>query len=126
MGIQALPASADAGWVLAKATVRASTWLGLSDAALARTIGVSKPTVSRIVHGKIPLNPSNTKTWEFALLLVRVFRSLDALVGGNDAHRLNWMRSYNRALNGKPCELIQTTQGLLDVLRYLDGMRAPA
>jgi len=125
MTIQALPATVDAGWVLAKATARASGWLGLSDAALARVIGVSKPTVSRIVRGKNAISP-NSKAWELSLLLVRVFRSLDALVGGDDAHRLNWMRSYNSALAGRPVELVQTTQGLVRVLAYLDGMRALA
>jgi len=118
-------ASASAGAVLAKATVRAADWLGLSGAVLARVLGVSKPTVSRLVHGSYSLNPQS-KEGELALLLVRVYRSLDALMGGDDSARLGWMRAYNHALNGKPAELVQTAQGLVEVLRYLDGMRAPA
>jgi hypothetical protein len=60
------------------------------------------------------------------LLLVRVFRSLDALVGGNDDKRLAWMNSYNKALHGTPAELIKTAEGLVRTLAYLDGMRAPS
>ncbi|MGB3070925.1 MAG: antitoxin Xre/MbcA/ParS toxin-binding domain-containing protein [Ottowia sp.] len=115
----------DSGEVLAKATSRAGQLLGLSGAALARTIGVSEPTVSRIVRGHKSINP-DSKEGELALLLVRVYRSLDALVGTDDQKRLAWMNSHNKALGGKPLKLIQSAEGLVATLHYLDGMRAPA
>ncbi|WP_423455674.1 antitoxin Xre/MbcA/ParS toxin-binding domain-containing protein [Ottowia sp. VDI28] len=115
----------DPGEVLAKATSRAGQLLGLSGAALARTIGVSEPTVSRIVRGHKSINP-DSKEGELALLLVRVYRSLDALVGTDDQKRLAWMNSHNKALGGKPLKLIQSAEGLVATLHYLDGMRAPA
>ncbi len=115
----------DPGLVLAKATARASVLLGLSGAALARVIGVSEPTVSRVLSGNRPLNP-NSKEGELATLLVRVFRSLDALVGNDDQQRLAWMKSPNQALAGVPIELIERAEGLVATLSYLDGMRAPA
>lgn len=114
-----------AGEVLAKATVRASHLLGLSGAALGRTIGLSEPTVSRIVRGDKPIDPSS-KEGELALLLVRVYRSLDALVGTDDQKRQAWMKSHNTALGGTPLQLVQKAQGLVATLNYLDGMRAPA
>ncbi len=113
------------GLVLAKATARAAGLLGLSGAALARVIGVSEPTVSRLLHGERPLNPES-KEGELAALLVRVFRSLDALVGNDDQQRLAWMKSHNQALAGVPVQLIEKAEGLVATLRYLDGMRAPA
>ena len=58
-------------------------------------------------------------------MLVRVFRSLDALVGGDDAKRRTWMGSQNTALNGVPATLIVIPEGLGRILAYLDGMRAP-
>lgn len=115
----------DAGFVLAKATGRAAALLGLSGAALSRVIGVSEPTVSRVLRGERPLAPGS-KEGELAALLVRVYRSLDALVGTDDGKRLAWMNSDNDALGGVPRELVQTVEGLVATLNYLDGMRAPA
>lgn len=115
----------DPGAVLAKATARAAALLGLSGAALARTIGASEPTVSRILRGDRPLAPSS-KEGELAALLVRVYRSLDALVGNDDRKRAAWMTTHHHALGGVPKELVQTVQGLVATLTYLDGMRATA
>jgi hypothetical protein len=115
----------DPGFVLAKATARATDLLGLSGAALSRIIGVSEPTVSRIRKGEYPLDPGS-KVGELALLLVRVYRSLDALVGTDDQKRKDWMRGKNKALGGVPLQLIERPDGLVATLNYLDGMRAPA
>jgi len=111
--------------VLAKATARASELLGLSGAALARVVGLSEPSISRLLHGQRGLNP-RSKEGELAALLVRVYRSLDALVGNNAALRQAWMTSHHDALGGVPRELVQTAQGLVATLAYLDGMRAPS
>ena len=114
----------DPALVLAKAACRATGLLGLSGAALARVIGMSEPTVSRVLHGERAIDPAS-KEGELAALLVRVYRSLDALVGNDAAQRIAWMTSFNRDLGGVPRELIQTAQGLVATLSYLDGMRAP-
>ena len=111
--------------MLAKATVRAAGLLGLNGATLARVIGVSEPTVSRLLRGDRPLVPAS-KEGELAALLVRVYRSLDALVGNDDGKRRAWINSHNDALNEVPKNLIQTASGLVATLNYLDGMRAPA
>ena len=116
---------ADRTLVLGKAVVRAAEKLGLKAKVLAQVIGVSEPTVSRIVAVERGIDPAS-KEGELALLLVRVFRSLDALVGGNDSQRLVWMTSHNSALNGVPAELIRRAEGLVRTLAYLDGMRAAA
>src|SRR5680860_660302 len=102
----------DRGFVLAKATARATKLLGMSGAGLGRTIGVSEPTVSRILAGQKALDP-NSKEGELSLLLVRVYRSLDALVGTDDQKRIAWMRSENSALGGVPVELIERDDGLV-------------
>jgi transcriptional regulator with XRE-family HTH domain len=114
----------DPGIVLAKAAGRATGLLGLSGAALSRVIGMSEPTVSRILRGQRPINPAS-KEGELAALLVRVYRSLDALVGNDAALRSQWMTSFNRDLGGVPRDLIESAQGLVATLAYLDGMRAP-
>ena len=85
-------AKPDPAWVLARATTRAANHLGLSGAALAQVIGVSEATVSRLARHERALEPAS-KAGELALLLVRLYRSLDALVGNDEAQRLNWLRS---------------------------------
>jgi len=115
----------DPGYVLAKATARASVYLGQTGAGLARTIGLSEATVSRLLKGDLTLNPEK-KEGELSLLLVRVFRSLDALVGTDDQKRIAWMNGHNKALGGVPMQLIERADGLVATLNYLDGMRAPA
>jgi len=115
----------DKSFVLGKATIRAAHELNLSNAALARVIGLSEPTISRIASGARGIDPSS-KEGQLALLLVRVFRSLDPLVGTEAQKRHDWFRSPNKALNGTPAMLIETPYGLVTTLSYLDGMRAAA
>ena len=115
--------TATAGAVLTKAALRAAQLLGLTNAALARTVGVSESHVSRMATGQRQLE-IGTKPAELATLLVRVYRSLDALVGNSDRHRQLWMDSYNQAFNEAPRETIQRVEGLVRVVRYLDGARA--
>jgi transcriptional regulator with XRE-family HTH domain len=115
---------ADASLVLATATQRAAALLGLNGAALARILGVSEATVSRVLRGERGL-PPGSKEGELALLLVRLYRSLDALVGNDESRRLAWMRSHNDALGGVPATLILAAQGLVAAVAYLDAMRAP-
>jgi hypothetical protein len=64
------------------------------------------------------------KAFELAALFVRVYRSLDAIVGGDDAVAAKWMVAENTALKDKPVNLIQKVAGLVNVLQYLDSRRA--
>ena len=114
----------DRSQVLGKATGRAAEGLGLNGRLLALTLGVSEPTVSRILRGERGIDPQS-KPGQLSLMLVRVFRSLDALVGSDATHRVAWMGAHNSALNGVPSALILSPEGLARTLAYLDGMRAP-
>ena len=111
--------------VLTKALLRATELLGLSSAVLARVLGVSEASVSRLTSGARTVDPQS-KEGELALLLVRVYRSLDALAGTDATQRHAWLHGHNRALNGRPLDLIQRADGLVNVVAYLDAMRAPA
>jgi len=114
-------AQPDPSAVLTKAVARAAERLGISRSALARILGVSAPTVTRLYGGTYKLD-QRRKEWELALLFVRVFRSLDSIVGNERAAR-QWLESDNRALNGRPVELIRETEGLVRVVHYLDASR---
>ena len=109
--------------VLTKATLRAAGLLGLTNAALARIVGVSESTISRMAAGDRQFE-AGSKPAELAALLVRVYRSLDALVGNSDRHRQLWMSSFNQAFNAAPRDAIERVEGLARVVRYLDGARA--
>ena len=116
---------AEAGHVLAKATLRAATLLGLSGRQLAEVIGSSESTVSRLAGGARALAPQS-KPGQLAMLVIRVYRSLDALVGNDSQARLRWMQSYNDALGTTPMQALRSPEGLVRVVTYLDGARALA
>ncbi len=110
------------GAVLTKAVRRVAATLAVSQRDLARILGVSEATVSRLASGKALLCVDR-KEGELALLLVRVFRSLDALVGGDDAKARAWFHAPNAHMGGVPAERTRTVEGLAHVAQYLDAMR---
>lgn len=113
-------ASPDQAPVLTKATRRAAEQLGLSDAALADVLGVSPSTVSRL-GGARTIDPAS-REGECALLLLRIFRGLDSLLGDVGSCK-KWMAANNTHLRGVPAELVRSVEGLVNVTRYLDAMR---
>jgi len=118
-------ATGKASAVLTKATLRSAQLLGLNNAALSNAVGLSEATISRMASGT-KIFDIGSKPAELAALIVRIYRSLDALVGNSDQHRHLWMTSYNQAFNATPKEAIRTAEGLVRVVTYLDGARALA
>ena len=118
------PAISDAA-VVTTATLRAATLLGLSNKVLARIVGVSEASVSRMGSGAFQLEPGE-KPFELAVLFIRLYRSLDALVDGDETVARAWLRNPNTALGDAPLALIQTIPGLVNTLAYLDARRALA
>jgi transcriptional regulator with XRE-family HTH domain len=116
------PAGNPAAMTLTKAVVRAAGLLHISQQSLAQILGVSPSTVSRMFSGQYQVAPERSKEWDFAILFVRMYRSLDAIFGHNDT-ALQWLAGDNIALSGKPVNLIQSTEGLVRVLHYLDAHR---
>jgi transcriptional regulator with XRE-family HTH domain len=110
--------------VLTKAALRAARRLKLTNRELAAVLGVGQATISRAGAGR-PL-PAEGKTLELAALFVRLYRSLDAIAGGDDATAAAWLRTENTALGRPPAEAIATVCGLTDTLAYLDARRAVA
>ena len=111
------------GAVVTKAALRAADRLGLSNRVLSRVLGLSEASVSRMGTGSFVLSTGD-KPFELALMFVRLFRSLDAIVGGDDDAARGWMESQNTALGAVPKEMIQTLPGLVNVVGYLDARRA--
>jgi hypothetical protein len=107
--------------VLAKAVLSAAMRLGLRNRQLGEIIGASEASISRLRGGR-DLDPAR-KEGELALMFLRLYRSLDALVGGDDARARAWLHAENDHLGGIPAERITTVEGLVDVVQYLDAMR---
>lgn len=107
--------------VVTKAVLRAAEHLGVSQRDLARILGISEATVSRLSSGRVALDVDR-KEGELALLFVRVFRSLDALVG-DPAKARSWFHAKNTHLGGVPADRARTVEGLVHVAEYLDAMR---
>jgi len=111
------------GAVVTRAVLRAADLLGVSNKGLARVVGLSEASVSRMGTGGYTLAPGD-KPYELAVLFIRFYRALDAIVHGDAAVARAWMTSPNAALGGTPAALIQTLPGLIDAVAYLDARRA--
>jgi hypothetical protein len=109
------------GPVVTKAVLSAAKRLDLRNKELAAIIGTSEAFVSRLKSGR-SLDPQRTEG-QLALLFLRLYRSLDALVGGDDQKARAWLHDENDHVRGIPADRIRTVEGLVDVVQYLDAMR---
>ena len=105
--------------LLLQAVLRAADQLELSRSALALVLGRDRSLFSR---GK-GIEPAS-KTGELALLLVRLFRSLAVLVGNDPAQMRHWFHTANHHTGGVPAEQVQRTESLVEIVHYLNAMRA--
>ncbi|MFC1457392.1 antitoxin Xre/MbcA/ParS toxin-binding domain-containing protein [Microvirga arabica] len=110
--------------IVSKAAVRAAERLDIPGRIFAAIIGVSEATVSRMKTGEFALD-RDRNAFQLSLLFVRLYRSLDAIVGGNAAAAASWFKSHNTALDARPVDAVQSISGLVHVIDYLDSRRAP-
>lgn len=118
---QQAAAKVDSAQVLTKAVLKAADLWDLKQDELAALLGTSTASVSRLGSGQRTIDPK--KEYQLAALVVRVFRSLDSLMGGDSAKAASWLRSQNHHLRGVPLELMKSITGIVNVAEYLDGMR---
>jgi uncharacterized protein (DUF2384 family) len=111
------------GLLVANAVQRIAEFWNLTNEGLGQILGLSGSTVSRLRSGSWQFQPG-TKSFELAQYLLRLFRSLDALLGSDDEAARSWLEADNRELGGRPIELIRTIRGLSDVADYVDDYRA--
>jgi hypothetical protein len=117
MSQAASPVRIDPAQTLTTAFLNAGKALGLSRTVLGQVIGKDRST---LVRGRI--DPAS-KAGELALLLVRCYRALFVLVGGEPEQMRHWMHTPNRDTGGVPAAQVCTVQGLIRVTEYLDAMR---
>ncbi len=108
---------------VAKALINIKQDFSLSNEILGKIIGMDSSTVSRLIQRR---NMKDNKVMEAGLLFIRVYRSLYALLGGDNKAMKHWLVTGNNHLQGKPIELLQRIDGLVNVATYLDAMRGKA
>jgi uncharacterized protein (DUF2384 family) len=111
------------GKVLTTAIARIAELWGLTNAKIGSVLGLSPATISRLRSGKAELDPAS-KSFEAGQYLLRLFRSLDALLGSDDTAARAWLATPNLDLGGRPIDLVDSFKGLMTVCDYVDAHRA--
>ena len=106
------------GPLVTRAVIRVASTLRLTDEMVGHVIGISHATLSRMRRGRYVL--TKKKRFELAVLLVRLFQTLDRIVGGDEQSARCWLRSHNTMLNGAPIDKIRTVSGLTETISYLE------
>jgi len=108
--------------VITKALSRASDYWELSNKQLGEIIGLSEATISRLKDGKYFLK-IDSKQWQLALIFLRIFRGLDAYMGGHAENEKAWLNANNKAFNASPIKLMKNVEGLASLVQYVDYVR---
>jgi hypothetical protein len=109
--------------VLGKAVLRAAAMLGIEPARLAQVLGISTSSISRLSRGEYLLKKTQ-KSWELAVLVVRLHQALETIMAGDEIAMRSWMWNPNTALHATTVEHIATVQGLVDVVAYVESSRS--
>ncbi len=108
--------------VVSKALLRAADDLGLNGCYLAKIVGLSTATISRVRRGTCQISPE-TKPYEMAMMVIRIHQALAKIMSDDKAAMRSWMSSENQELKAVPAEKIKDIRGLVSVLVYTE-MRA--
>ena len=84
------------GIILAEAVRRIAEYWQLTNEGLGDVLGLSGSTVSRLRNGAWQFQ-AGSKSFELAQYLVRLFRSLDSLMGSDDAASRSWLQAVRRS-----------------------------
>ena len=109
----------DEGLVLRRALQSAGEELGLSAQETARAIGKSR-TFFEQARAQSRIDPH---TRQMIALVLRLHRSLSALVGDDTELMRHWIDTANRHTGGIPRQQLQDPEQLVELVQYLDAMR---
>ena len=123
MAVQGRSGTAIAGLsdslVLRKALQRAGEELGLSAQDTAQAIGKSRTFFEQArAHPRI-----DRHTQQMIALMLRLHRSLSALVGDDTELMRHWIHTANSHTGGIPRDQLQDPEQLVELVHYLDAMR---
>lgn len=109
--------------LVSKALLNAARRLEMTNIELAQIVGISESKLSRMDRREAFVSKSG-KEFDLALLFIRLYRSLDAITGGDRVTSAAWIRNPNKAFNNVPIVQMTSLEGLVDVVRYVDSRRA--
>jgi len=104
--------------VLSKAVLKAGENLGLSCLEITKIIGCNVDILES--YG---VNPGSTEGQK-ALILIRIYEGLFALVGDDTSQINHWMHSKIKSLNGIPADLVSEPHGLERIIGYIDTIKS--
>ena len=107
--------------LVTRAALNAATELAINNRQLSALLGVS---TSKLDRARAERTSFSGKDLELALLLIRIYRALYAILGGDKAQMRHWLDTPNHHLQEQaPVEQMQRLEGIVMVMRYLDAMR---
>jgi hypothetical protein len=98
-----ITATPPASELVTNAIMRASQDMGLKGTQIARIVGISPATTTRMRAGSYQL-AEGSKPYEISTLLLRLYLALKKVVGEDPNALRGWMHTSNADLGGKPCE----------------------
>ncbi|QTD65691.1 MULTISPECIES: antitoxin Xre-like helix-turn-helix domain-containing protein [Acinetobacter] len=110
--------SLDQKRILAKAFFKASEQLNLSQTQLAMILGISELEIHKL-RSEGQLDPFSQQG-ERALLIIRLFKALYNLSGGDQETIQLFLSSRNQVTGGIPLEQIETMNGLVACLQFVE------
>ena len=106
--------------VINKAFNNACHELGLTNKDKGIMLGLDPSTLAR--KKGIGFSPESI-TGQLQLSFIRLYRSLFAIAGGDNAFMKHWYKTDNKALNGSPAILCLKIEGVVRSNQYLSAMR---
>jgi hypothetical protein len=102
----------------------ATNSMGLSNKEISEILGVSEPTISRAKKRDIYFSETRHHQWLIAELLIKARRELTRIYN-HPRKEKHWFTTYNHDLRAVPIKILQTIEGLLEVVRHLESRQLP-
>lgn len=94
------------------------------------SLGLTRAQLQSVIRTDFAAHRSNEFLPDYsfarALTLIRVYESLQVLVGAECGAIVHWMTTHNRRFGSTPIDLIQERSGLYQICDYVEQLRAKA
>ena len=107
--------------IFSRSLIGMSVFLGLQQQELAVVLGLSPAQVTRISSRRYVLSRQKAKEWEIACVFARLHDGLFARFDGSRVAALRWLNFYCAELGDRPIVLIQTFEGLLRCVDFIEN-----